>query len=248
MIAIDLSGSTALVTGAGGGIGEAVAERFLDAGATVVAHGRTLTPSLAALGERSGTHLAVGDLEDAAFVQNLFAQSAPYGPIDVLVNNAGSYPSRPLLETGDEEVERVVRGNLGITFSCLREAGRSMRGRGRGVVVNIGSLNASRPGHEQAVYDSAKAGILALTRAAAVELAPYGVRVNAVSPGLVDRPGLGSAWPEGVAGWLARSPSRRLGRPRDVADACLFLASPLATWITGQELVVDGGISAASDY
>lgn len=142
----------------------------------------------------------------------------------------------------------MIRNNTVITFSCVRAAAHSMIGRSGGSIVNIGSLNASRPGHQQAAYDSAKAGVVALTRAAAVELAPHGIRVNSVSPGLIDRPGLAEAWPTGVRGWLDRCPAGRLGDPQDIADACVFLASPLASWITGQELVVDGGISAAPDY
>ena len=146
------------------------------------------------------------------------------------------------------DVEAVLRANLGTAYTCPLHAARSMkRGRG-GCIVNIASLNASRPSRLQAPYNSAKAAVVSLTRSAAVELAEHGIRVNAVSPGLIDRAGLAEAWPEGVRSWLERCPSGRLGTPGDIADACVFLASPLASWITGQELVVDGGISVAPAY
>ena len=249
MITIDLTGSTVLVTGAAGGLGQAIARRFSEAGATVVAHARSDSATLRALAdELPGAHRVVGDLDDEDFVAGVFAPEAAHGPVHVLVNNAGSYPSRPLLDTSLTDLEAVLRSNVGITHSCTRYAARAMQAAGGGCIVNIGSLNVARPGARQAAYNSAKAAVVALTRSAAVELAAHGIRVNAVSPGLIDRPGLAAAWPEGVQSWLEHCPAGRLGSPGDIADACVFLASPLAGWITGQELIVDGGISATPAY
>ncbi|MDQ4078313.1 MAG: SDR family oxidoreductase, partial [Chloroflexota bacterium] len=111
-----------------------------------------------------------------------------------------------------------------------------------GAIVNIASIEAERPAPLHAHYNAAKGGVLMYTRSAALELGPHGIRVNAVSPGLIWREGIEEQWPEGVARWREAAPLTRLGRPEDVADACLFLASPAARWISGTNLVVDGGV------
>ncbi|MFE2386117.1 SDR family oxidoreductase, partial [Streptomyces misionensis] len=118
------------------------------------------------------------------------------------------------------------------------------RMRGGGTITHIASIEAARPAPGHAHYGAAKAAVVTHARAAALEYGSEGIRVNTVSPGLIDRPGLAQAWPDGVRRWLAAAPAARLGRPEDVADACVFLASPLASWITGHDLVVDGGVSA----
>ena len=187
-----------------------------------------------------------GDLGDEAVIHELFNASAR-PPVDVLVNNAGSYPVAPIIDCPVTTFDDVIAANASITYACLREAARSMSTRGGGSVVNVASLNASRPGLNQAAYNSAKAAIVSLTRSAAVELAAMNIRVNAVSPGLIERPGLKAQWPEGVYRWNQACPLKRLGTPRNVADACVFLASPMADWLTGQD-IVDGGISAIPAY
>jgi NAD(P)-dependent dehydrogenase (short-subunit alcohol dehydrogenase family) len=113
-----------------------------------------------------------------------------------------------------------------------------------GAIVNVTSIQAFAPAGGLAHYSAAKAGLEMLTRSAAFELGPSGIRVNAVAPGLIWREGLETAWPEGVARYLAAAPLRRLGQPEDVADACLFLASPASRFVTGATLVVDGGVLA----
>jgi NAD(P)-dependent dehydrogenase (short-subunit alcohol dehydrogenase family) len=119
---------------------------------------------------------------------------------------------------------------------------------GGGAIVNIASIEAHNPAPLHAHYNAAKAALLMHTRAAAAELGRHGIRVNCVSPGLIDREGLADAWPDGVGRYLASVPLARLGQPADVADACLFLASPAARWITGAELVVDGGVLTSQVY
>jgi NAD(P)-dependent dehydrogenase (short-subunit alcohol dehydrogenase family) len=119
-----------------------------------------------------------------------------------------------------------------------------MRGAGGGSIIHIASIEGSQPAYGHAHYAASKAAIIMHARAAAIEYGPLGIRVNTVSPGLIARPGLEQDWPEGVGRWLAAAPLGRLGTGMDVANACLFLASPLASWITGHNLVVDGGMSA----
>lgn len=247
MIPLDLAGTTVLVTGTSGGLGRAIVDRFLEAGATVVAHARRPSATADAGHHGSRRFTVIGDLEDQDFVTEMFSPTARYAPVDVLINNAGVYPNGSLLDTSTSAFDQVMRSNVGITFSCLREAARSMKNRG-GSIVNIGSLNATHPALHQAAYNSAKAAIVSLSRSAAHELAPHHIRVNTVSPGLIDRPGLMEDWAPGVERWLEHCPMGRLGTPGDVADACLFLASPLASWITGHELIVDGGTSTQPAY
>jgi NAD(P)-dependent dehydrogenase (short-subunit alcohol dehydrogenase family) len=114
-----------------------------------------------------------------------------------------------------------------------------------GSITLIASVEGSRPARGHAHYASAKAGMIMLARSAALEYGAVGIRVNTVSPGLVERPGLDEQWPEGVARWRGAAPLGRLGRPEDIGDATVFLASPLARWITGHDLVVDGGMGVA---
>jgi 3-oxoacyl-[acyl-carrier protein] reductase len=111
-------------------------------------------------------------------------------------------------------------------------------------VTHIASIEASAPAVLHAHYSASKAAVVMHARSAALEYGPYGIRVNTVSPGLIDREGLAEAWPDGVRRWRAAAPTGRLGRPEDVGDACVFLASSLASWVTGHDLVVDGGVSA----
>jgi 3-oxoacyl-[acyl-carrier protein] reductase len=252
VIALDLSGSTALVTGASGGLGCAIAQRFAEAGAKVVIHYRTNREQAQAVASRlnaaTEVSLVSADLTNEFEVMRMFDDAALAEGLDVLVNNAGVYPTAALGDLSAEQWDAVLDANLRAPFLCLRAAAHVMARRGGGCVINIASLSAHRPALDQSHYNSSKAALVALTRSAAAELGPSGIRVNAVSPGLVDRPGLDASWPEGVRSWLSRAPLRRTGSPADIADACVFLASPLAGWITGHDLVVDGGMSSAPAY
>lgn len=242
-----------LVTGAGRGVGAAIARRFAQAGARVAVHYHSSADAALALVSEleqsgAGTRAFSADLTQEEAVRDLFAQvRARFGRLDVLVNNAGSYPVTPLLELSGAEWEQVMAANLRSLFLCTREAARWMVDAGEGgVVVNIASIEAQHPAPGHSHYDAAKAGVIAFTRSAALELGANGIRVNAVSPGLIWRAGIEQDWPQGVASWQAAAPLGRMGQPHEVADACLFLASPAARWITGTNLVVDGGISARS--
>jgi len=250
VIGIDLRGQRVLVTGCTSPIGLAIASRFAEAGADVVLHRRR---EVAGVPDETlpgpGRHAAVhADLTVPGEVDAMFAAVAAAGPLHVLVNNAGSYPSSPLDQMTHDEWRAVVQANLDSTFLCAQGAARLIRGAGGGAIVNIASLSAHHPAVAQSHYTASKAAVVAFTRSAAVEYAPSGIRVNSVSPGLVHRDGIEQQWPDGVARWSERAPLRRLGTGRDVADACLFLASPMAAWITGQDLLVDGGASAAPAF
>lgn len=229
-----------------------IAERFAEAGARVVVHCGKEKERAHGVAERlsrvTQVDVVAADLTDPAAVEEMFASTAPYGSVDILVNNAGVYPSAPIADLSATEWAAVFRINVEAAFLCLQAAVPTMAAQGGGSIINIASLSATRPALHQSHYNSSKAALVALTRSAAVELAPHGIRVNSVSPGLVEREGLEEAWPAGVAQWRAHAPLSRLGRPVDVANACIFLASPLAEWITGHDLVVDGGMSATPAY
>jgi 3-oxoacyl-[acyl-carrier protein] reductase len=190
------------------------------------------------------------DLTDAAQVRQLFDRAAAGpGVPDLIVNNAGSYPTASILDMPVAEWDAVVAANLTSVHLVTQEAARRLRAAGRGgAIVNIASIEAHDVAPSHAHYCAAKAGVVMYTRAAAREFGPAGIRVNVVSPGLIWKPGLDAAWPDGVRRYLAAAPLGRLGRPEDVADACLFLLSDAARWVTGAELVVDGGVLTNTAY
>ncbi|MFC3455228.1 SDR family NAD(P)-dependent oxidoreductase [Amycolatopsis speibonae] len=244
---LDLSGTTTLVTGASGGIGRGIALRLAETGSAVAVHYHGAEASALAVVERieaaGGTAAAfTADLTDDGECHRLVAAAAAWtGRLDTLVNSAGVQSVEPLAGMSAESWRAVLDANLTSAFSCTQAAAEVMSG---GTVIHIASIEADRPAPGHAHYSSAKAALVMHARAAALEYGPRGLRVNAVSPGLIDRPGLGDAWPEGVHRWEQSAPLGRLGTPEDVANACLFLASPLASWITGHNLIVDGGVSA----
>ncbi|MFJ5778605.1 SDR family NAD(P)-dependent oxidoreductase [Streptomyces sp. NPDC093094] len=246
-----LHGRTALVTGAGGGIGRGIALRFAEEGAAVALHCRTSlrqARETAALVRESGGRAAVltAELTDESACSRLVREAAEWGGrLDALVNNAAVQPVQALPGMPARAWREVVDTNLTAVFACTQEAARIMRDQdGGGSVTHIASIEAHRPAPGHAHYGASKAAVVAHARAAALEYGGSGIRVNTVSPGLVDREGLADDWPDGVARWRQAAPLRRLGRPQDIGDACVFLASPLASWITGQDLTVDGGVSA----
>ncbi len=249
----DLTGMVAIVTGSSRGIGLGIARRLHEAGAAVMCNARHAPPgdarahgdTLGAATESLAFHAAdVATADGAAALAA--ATLARFGRLDIVVNNAGIQPSGPWRDATAAALDAVIAANVGSIERMIRaalpalEAAAAQRD---AAIVNIASVRGGRPGSRMAHYSASKAAVLALTRALAVELGPAGIRVNAISPGLVERPGIAEAWPEGVARFRADAPLGRLGTPRDIASACLFLASPASAWITGIDLVVDGGIT-----
>ncbi|WP_406217684.1 SDR family NAD(P)-dependent oxidoreductase [Streptomyces canus] len=243
-----LEGQVALVTGASGGIGRGIALRFAEEGAAVALHCRTAVAAAREVASRiedSGARAVVleADLRDEDECRRMVREAAAWGGgLTALVNNAGVQPLQPLPGMTAADWRAVVETNLTGAFACTQAAAEVM-GPG-GCVTHIASIEARHPAPGHAHYSASKAALVMHARSAALEYGPRGIRVNTVSPGLIDRAGLAEAWPEGVERWVRKAPLGRLGRPEDVADACVFLASPLASWVTGHDLVVDGGVSA----
>ncbi|MFI9823406.1 SDR family NAD(P)-dependent oxidoreductase [Streptomyces sp. NPDC052013] len=247
-----LSGQVALVTGAGGGIGRGIALRFAEEGAAVALHCRTAVSSAREVAGRireSGGEavvLAGADLTDEDACRRLVSEAAEWGGgrLTALVNNAGVQPVQDLPGMTAADWRAVVDTNLTSVFACTQAAAELMRERGGGSVTHIASVEARLPAPAHAHYCASKAAVVMHARSAALEYGRWGVRVNTVSPGLIDREGLADAWPEGVDRWLRATALGRLGSPEDIGDACVYLASRLASWVTGHDLVVDGGASA----
>jgi NAD(P)-dependent dehydrogenase (short-subunit alcohol dehydrogenase family) len=252
---LDFSIQVVIVTGSGSGLGQGIAARFGEAGARVIVHynrSREGAEHVAdAIREAGGQAVALqANVVNPDEVTRLFAATVKqFGRVDVLINNAGIYPHGSILDITAAEWDDVVNANLRSAFLCTQAAAKQMVAQSTGgAIVNITSIEAENPAPTHSHYDSAKGGVTMLTRASALELAPHGIRVNAVAPGLIWREGIEHAWPDGVERWQRTAPLKRLGLPQDVADACLFLASSGARWITGASLTVDGGVMTHQIY
>ncbi len=249
------TGKVVVVTGSSSGIGAEIAVRFAEAGAAVVLNANQNEKGLQQVAERiegiGGKALSVpADISQPKGAETLMAETVTqFGHIDVLVNNAGVQPLKALIDMDAAEWDSVVGTNLRGTFLCTQQAAKRMIAQGEGgAIINISSIEAESPAPNHSHYGASKAGINNFTKASALELGQYGIRVNAVLPGLIDTGGLEQAWPVGVSRWKQSAPLQRTGHGLDVADACLFLASPAARWITGAILPVDGGVLAQQTY
>jgi NAD(P)-dependent dehydrogenase (short-subunit alcohol dehydrogenase family) len=241
--ALDLTGRAVVVTGGGKGVGRGITRRFLEAGADVVICGRNEPDDPIDVRGRRPYFVGadVRDVEQSAAV--VAAATERFGRLDVLVNNAGGAPEADAATVSPRFSEAILRLNLIAPLNLSQQANAVMqRQDGGGTIINIASVSAIRPSPGTAAYGAAKAGLLSLTTTLAVEWAPK-VRVNAVTAGMIrtEQAHLHYGDDEGIASVAATVPLGRLGEPEDVGDACLFLASELARYVSGANLLLHGG-------
>jgi NAD(P)-dependent dehydrogenase (short-subunit alcohol dehydrogenase family) len=247
-----VGGQVVVVSGGTRGIGFAIAAGFAERNSLVVVTGRTEEAALEAASKlREGAMMppvGVGcDVSKADDVKRLVdVVLKTFGRVDTLVNVAGVNRRKPALEVSDEDFDYILDTNLRGAFLLSREVGKGMVARGSGCQINIASLNTDRPLKNVMPYAVSKAGIAQMTRSLAMEWGPSGVRVNAIAPGFIVTDLTRKLWSdETMQAWgNANTPLRRLGAPEDLVGAAIFLASPAASFISGQILYVDGGFTA----
>ena len=247
-ISIDLGGQVALVTGAARGLGRTIAASLAGAGAKVAcvdvdAEGLSETVSL--IEAAGGTAVPIaGDVTDSTRVAEIVAEvTGKWDALDVMVNNAGITRDGLIVRMKDDQWDSVIAINLRGTFLFTRAAAKVMMKRRRGRIINIASVSGLMGNPGQSNYSASKAGVIGLTRTVARELAPRNVTVNAVAPGFIATEMTAKLGEEILTEVRKQIPLGRLGEPRDVADAVLFLASEAAGFITGHVLTVDGGLT-----
>lgn len=241
---LDFSGKIVLITGISGGFGLAIGKAFADCGATVVGIDRDLSPTCPFPGFRA-------DVSKAGEVAEAFAGiDAQYGAPDILINNAGIREVKTIIDLEPEEWDRVVGVNLNGVFYCAREAARRMRDHGGGCIINTASVAGQMGITHRPAYTATKHAVIGLTKNLALDLAKFKIRVNAIAPGTIRTPLTEPYYadPTFVADLEAVVPLGAQGTTDDVADAFLYLASPLASFVTGTTLVVDGGWSTSKSF
>ncbi|WP_382156406.1 SDR family NAD(P)-dependent oxidoreductase [Hydrogenophaga sp. ANAO-22] len=247
-----LAGRTALVTGAGKGLGRAIALGFAGAGADVVLMARTradleaVAREVEALGRQA--LVAVADATDSWQVNAVVEQAvARFGRIDVLAHAAGGSLRKPSVDVTDEEWDGVISANLSSTFKVCRAVGRHMLAQGGGSIINLSSTAGMRGRAGNAPYSAAKAAVINLSRALAVEWAPKGVRVNVLAPGrfLTPLTEAEMSVPEKYAAFVRQVPLGRIGRPEEIQDIAVWLASDASAYVTGSTITLDGGQTLA---
>jgi 2-deoxy-D-gluconate 3-dehydrogenase len=252
---MDLSGKTAIVTGGAMGIGLGIVCRLAEAGANVVIadiNETTAEESVLPL-QKKGWKVAFvrTDVSDEESVKNMISFSLKtYGNVDILVNNAGIYPTIPVMKLKLADFDKIISVNLRSTFLCTQNVAAEMIKQGKGgKIINITSVDALHPSSVGlATYDASKHGMWGFTKNVALELAPYNIQVNAVAPGAIATPGTGvgqvvSSDIEAILKkFMEKIPMKRMGEPDEIGKAVLFLASDLSSYMTGSQIVVDGGV------
>jgi NAD(P)-dependent dehydrogenase (short-subunit alcohol dehydrogenase family) len=245
-----LNGKAGVVTGGSQGIGRGIAEAFAAAGARVAIFDvQGADEAAAAVG--GGAIGLTGDVTDAARVEAAFAEAADaFGRFDFLVNNAGVRAIEPLLEHSLDTWRRTIDINLTGTFICTQVGARLMLARGGGRIVNLASIAGALPLKNRSAYDATKAGIIALTKATAAELASQGIACNAIAPGIIETPLSADYFKDErmVATVTANTPLGRWGQVEEIANAALFLCGHASEFIQGHTLFVDGGWMATKGY
>ena len=252
-----LTDQTAIVTGAARGIGKGIALALAQAGAHVVVADISAEAAARVAGEitvQGLSALAVPvDITQADQVDRLVQSAlAAFGQVDVLVNNAGVVSNAPALDLSEDEWDRTIAVNLKGVFLCSQRAAKAMAARHSGRIINIASLSGKVGAPGQAAYCASKHGVIGLTLVMAIDLAPYGINVNAICPGMNETEMMqqvvaeralsrGQTVEEVRQGILVKTPLGRFGRPEDIAQVVLFFASPAAAYVTGQAIDVDGG-------
>lgn len=244
-----LNNSVAIVTGGSRGIGRAISIELARAGAKVVVnyagHGEKAEETVRLIQEIGGEGIAVqADVSKKEDVERLIATTLEtYGQIDILVNNAGITRDTLLLRMKETDWDAVINTNLKGVFLCTKEVTKPMMKKRRGAIINISSVVGLTGNAGQANYASAKAGVIGFTKSIAKELSSRGIRVNAVAPGYIDTD-MTESISDGVKEQvLGQIPLGRMGTPEDIAQTVLFLATPAASYITGQVISVDGGLT-----
>ncbi|HEU5146717.1 MAG TPA: 3-oxoacyl-[acyl-carrier-protein] reductase [Chryseosolibacter sp.] len=243
-----LKGKNALVTGASKGIGKAIAIKFAEQGANVaftylssVEQGQALESELSAKGIKAKGYRS--DASDFAQADKLINEViADFGSIDVLVNNAGITMDNLLLRMNEEAWDRVMNVNLKSCFNTVKAATKPMMKQKSGSIINMTSVVGIKGNAGQANYAASKAGIIGFTKSVALEIGSRGIRCNAIAPGFIETEMTDKLDEKTIQLWRDAIPLKRGGKPEDVADACIFLASDMSSYITGQVLQVDGGM------
>lgn len=250
---LDLSGQSAIVTGGAKGIGYGIAYRLAEAGAQVLVADLDDTTAEKTAQELQGkgwTAQAMKvDVSDEENVKQMVAAcKEKFGSVDILVNNAGIYPPVPIAQMTLDNFEKVIHVNLRSVFMATKYASEVMKSQGGGKIINITSIDALHPSMVGlAHYDASKHGAWGFTKNSALELAAHNIRVNAIAPGGVQTPGVaamqqgGPVDPEAIKAFMAKIPMGRMGEPDEIGMVTLFLASEMSTYMTGEQIVVDGG-------
>jgi sorbose reductase len=244
----DIKGRKALVTGAGRGIGKVLALTLAEAGCDVALFGlhRLNLEEVAVLIRKYGVHSYIyeGDVSRKEDVHKAFIRVAKnFGRLDICVNNAGISMQKPVEDMLEEDWDRIIDINLKGIFFCSQESARLMMPQKSGSIINIGSISARTVNvpQKQAIYNTSKAGVVMLTQTMAVEWAPYGIRVNSISPGYMKTEMVLSSMSELLPEWESLTPLGRLGEPEELRGALIYLASDASSYMIGHDLVVDGG-------
>jgi len=245
-----LTGRVAVVTGGGSGIGRGIARGFAAFGASVAIWERNAETAAAAAVEVGGLGITTDVRESAQVDEALARTTSELGPVSILVNNAGGVFRSPLLETAENGWDALYRANLKHVILCTQRVARSMVDRATGgSIMSVTSIEGVRAAPGYAAYAAAKAGVINFTKTAALELAPHGIRVNALAPDITLTEGIAAVAPPGSEGRFGLTvPMGRPGHVDEMAGAAVFLASEMSSYVTGQTIHVDGGTQASSGW